>query len=73
MRMSVLPALGFLVALCAPAPADAALRVFACEPEWGAMVQELGGEAVDVDVATSALQDVHHRQNGADAFLRRES
>jgi zinc/manganese transport system substrate-binding protein len=33
--------------------------VFACEPEWGALAHELGGDAVDVDVATSALQDVH--------------
>ena len=24
-------------------PAHAALRVFACEPEWGALAQELGG------------------------------
>jgi zinc/manganese transport system substrate-binding protein len=44
--------------LVAPA-AQAKLRVFACEPEWGALAHELGGDAVDVDVATSALQDVH--------------
>ena len=35
----------------------AALRVLACEPEWGALAQELGGKLVDVSVATSALQD----------------
>jgi zinc/manganese transport system substrate-binding protein len=40
-------------------PASARLQVFACEPEWGALVQELAGTAVAVDVATSALQDVH--------------
>jgi len=40
-------------------PAQAKLRVFACEPEWGSLVQELAGDKVDVDVATSALQDVH--------------
>lgn len=39
-----------------PAPA---LNVFACEPEWGALTQELAGDAVTLDVATSALQDVH--------------
>src|SRR5204863_587274 len=44
--------------LAAPA-ASANLRVFACEPEWGALARELGGDAVEVDVATSALQDVH--------------
>ena len=43
-------------------PAHAALRVFACEPEWGALVQELGGSLVDVAVATSALQDPHQIQ-----------
>ncbi|MBK9657085.1 MAG: zinc ABC transporter substrate-binding protein [Rhodanobacteraceae bacterium] len=39
-----------------PAPA---LNVFACEPEWGALTRELAGDAVTLDVATSALQDVH--------------
>ncbi|MEO5772239.1 MAG: zinc ABC transporter substrate-binding protein [Burkholderiaceae bacterium] len=43
-------------------PAQAALKVFACEPEWGAMAQELGGPLVEVSVATSALQDPHHIQ-----------
>jgi zinc/manganese transport system substrate-binding protein len=43
-------------------PAHAALRVFACEPEWGALVQELGGKLVEVSVATSALQDPHQIQ-----------
>lgn len=40
-------------------PAHATLRVFACEPEWGALVQELAGGKVEIDVGTSALQDVH--------------
>jgi zinc/manganese transport system substrate-binding protein len=35
------------------------LRVFACEPEWGSLLQELGGDKLDIVVATSALQDVH--------------
>jgi zinc/manganese transport system substrate-binding protein len=43
-------------------PARAALNVFACEPEWGALVQELGGDKVTVYNATQALQDVHHVQ-----------
>ena len=43
-------------------PAQAALRVFACEPEWGALAQELGGNLVEVTVATNALQDPHHIQ-----------
>src|SRR5438046_2534016 len=40
--------------------AHAALSVFATVPEWGALVQELGGDKVKVYVATSALQDPHH-------------
>ncbi|NMG43890.1 zinc ABC transporter solute-binding protein [Aromatoleum toluvorans] len=43
-------------------PADAALRVFACEPEWGALAEELGGNLVEVWVATTALQDPHQIQ-----------
>jgi zinc/manganese transport system substrate-binding protein len=43
-------------------PAHAALRVFACEPEWGALAQELGGNLVEISVATSALQDPHQIQ-----------
>ena len=43
-------------------PANAALRVLACEPEWGSLVQELGGSLVDVSVATTALQDPHQIQ-----------
>lgn len=36
-----------------------ALAVFACTPEWGALVHELGGERAEVYVATTALQDPH--------------
>jgi zinc/manganese transport system substrate-binding protein len=43
-------------------PAQAALRILACEPEWGALAQELGGNLVEVSVATSALQDPHQIQ-----------
>ena len=39
--------------------AEAKLQVFACEPEWGSLMQELAGDKVGVDVATTALQDVH--------------
>src|SRR5438105_8911137 len=55
-----------LLAACAlvaiASPAHAALRVFACEPEWGALTQALGGNLVDVTVATNALQDPHQIQ-----------
>src|SRR6476469_8848451 len=48
-----------LIAGAVAAPAQAKMRVFACEPEWGSLVHELAGDKVDVDVGTSALQDVH--------------
>src|SRR5438552_18921508 len=41
-------------------PAYAVLNVFATVPEWGALAEELGGDAVKVYVATNALQDPHH-------------
>jgi zinc/manganese transport system substrate-binding protein len=43
-----------------PGLAHAALNVFACEPEWGALATELGGDAVRVYTATTAFQDPHH-------------
>lgn len=36
-----------------------ALNVFACEPEWAALTEELAGDLVTISSATSALQDVH--------------
>jgi len=39
-----------------------ALEVFACEPEWGVLVQELAGEHATVTVATTAFQDAHRLQ-----------
>ena len=50
----------FSIALLAQlSPAIAALNVFACEPEWAALAQELGGDKVSVFSATTALQDAH--------------
>lgn len=48
-----------LLCVAWPAFAHAALNVFACEPEWGALVTELGGDAVRVYSATTAFQDPH--------------
>lgn len=44
------------------APALAALNVFACEPEWGALTRELAADKARVYDATSAFQDVHRVQ-----------
>ena len=39
--------------------ANAALNILACEPEWGALAKELGGDKVNVYTAITALQDPH--------------
>jgi zinc/manganese transport system substrate-binding protein len=39
--------------------AHAALNILACEPEWGALAKELGGDKVNVYTAITALQDPH--------------
>jgi zinc/manganese transport system substrate-binding protein len=38
----------------------AALNVFACEPEWAALTQQLAGDKANLYTATGALQDPHH-------------
>jgi zinc/manganese transport system substrate-binding protein len=48
-----------LILLAAALPVRAELRVFACEPEWAALVMELGGDKVNAWSATHALQDPH--------------
>jgi zinc/manganese transport system substrate-binding protein len=48
-----------LVLLAASLPAHAALKVLATTPDWGALTTELGGDKVNVYVATNAFQDVH--------------
>jgi zinc/manganese transport system substrate-binding protein len=54
-----------LIQLCAIAaalatwPAAAALNIFACEPEWGALAKALAGEKASIYVATTAMQDPH--------------
>ncbi|MEI7843511.1 MAG: zinc ABC transporter substrate-binding protein [Gallionellaceae bacterium] len=40
-------------------PAQAALNVFACEPEWAALTQELAGDKANLYTATGPLQDPH--------------
>ena len=61
MNLRFLPAVAALLAAAA-LPAHAAIKVLACEPEWGALATELGGDLVDVAVATSAMQDPHQVQ-----------
>src|ERR671936_3171342 len=51
-----------LVAAAIAWPAAAAVNVFACEPEWAALAQELGGDKVSVYSATTAQQDPHRME-----------
>ncbi|HEX5338623.1 MAG TPA: zinc ABC transporter substrate-binding protein, partial [Gallionella sp.] len=37
----------------------AALNVFACEPEWAALTQQLAGDRASIYTVTGALQDPH--------------
>ena len=58
MKSIIRGALALLI-LALALPSQAAVRVLATTADWGALATELGGERVDVYVATSALQDVH--------------
>jgi zinc/manganese transport system substrate-binding protein len=57
--MKYLRLFAMLLVGAASLPANAALKVLATTPDWGALTQELGGDQVNVYVATTALQDVH--------------
>lgn len=50
----------FLILLLAAQPAQAAVNVFACEPEWKSLAEEIGRENVKAFSATSYRQDPHH-------------
>lgn len=63
MRNTLFATLSIIFMLSAFArPAQAEVRIFACEPEWGALAKEIGGDDVSVYTATQALQDPHHIQ-----------
>jgi zinc/manganese transport system substrate-binding protein len=51
--------LALLLAVCSW-PALAALSIFACTPEWGALAREIGGDKASVYTAATALQDPHY-------------
>src|SRR5262245_23811622 len=57
--MKLLSCATALAAMLATGTAHAKLEVFACEPEWGALASELGGDKVNVYVASTAKQDPH--------------
>jgi zinc/manganese transport system substrate-binding protein len=54
--------IGLIALAIVSAPASAALNVFACEPEWAALTQQLAGDKADIYTATGPLQDPHQVQ-----------
>jgi len=57
----IFPALFFLgLMIAAPPGAQAKVNLFACEPEWAALARELGGDGVEIFIATTPRQDPHH-------------
>lgn len=54
--------LAALLMLFSAVPVQAALSIFACEPEWAALAREIGGTRVKVFSATTAAQDPHYIQ-----------
>lgn len=60
MQSKFIAVLFLWLALAAPAMAD--LKAFACEPEWAALLKELGGDHITVTTATTAEQDPHYIQ-----------
>ena len=54
--------IGFALFITISQPAWSKLNVLACEPEWAALVTEIGGEQVKVFSATTAMQDPHQIQ-----------
>jgi zinc/manganese transport system substrate-binding protein len=62
MKKTIALAIAAAATFAAVAPAHAALNVFACEPEWGALAQEIGGDKVSVYTATTGAQDPHQIQ-----------
>lgn len=49
-----------LIAFGHTAKAQAAINIFACEPEWAALAKDIGGDHVDVTSATKGTEDPHH-------------
>ncbi len=52
--------LGGLAIAGLPSHSFAKVNIFACEPEWKALAEEIGGDNIEAISATSALQDAHH-------------
>ena len=61
-RVNALAMPAMLLLLSLATNLQAALKVFACEPEWASLVSEVAGDQAQVYTATTAQQDVHYIQ-----------
>ena len=52
----------FVLLMMAFTQVHSAINVFACEPEWAALAEELGGDKLTIYSATTSMQDPHHIQ-----------
>ena len=59
--------------LTAAGLARAEIDVFACEPEWGALVAEIAGDKARVYTATTGLQDPHRAEARPSLLARARS
>ena len=59
-RAGLIAAAGIIAATLLAPPAAAQVRVFACEPEWAALAEEIGGDDVTAHSATHGRQDPHY-------------
>jgi zinc/manganese transport system substrate-binding protein len=57
MRVLFAAVAGAFLLASAATSAQAKLNVFACVPEWAALTNTIGGDRVDVHLATTALED----------------
>lgn len=62
MKRSIVVTIIAGLGLLATSIAQAGIQVFACEPEWAALAQEIGGDRIEATSATNALQDPHYIQ-----------
>jgi zinc/manganese transport system substrate-binding protein len=52
----------FVLLMAAFSPVHATINVFACEPEWAALAEAIGGNRLIIYSATTSMQDPHHIQ-----------
>jgi zinc/manganese transport system substrate-binding protein len=57
MRIFQAAATGAILVVAAVSSAEAKLNVFACVPEWAALTNSIGGDRVDVHLATNASEN----------------